>query len=451
MQRRRPGLGATPHWPGVGLGDDSGLDAISSSTQIANQLTSQYGISIPTSVPSAVQTAYGALPASIQTTITQGVSAYSQLQPAISMAAAITSGGSINPQALVGAVSAAATVFAGPIAGAAVGACGEAAIALSNALQGLFSALGLYSHDPNVAYCGLIPSSSIPYGPQDPAWVHINTPTDLYRIYFGPNSLSTDQIHIVDDPGLTTMVYFYQWTLGYLWPNDAQCFGNLPLNSIGVNKNGQGSCVGCPATNNWFGYTINTFDLFFAMMMKTNMENWANCSAYLPPRQLLYSAVQLWNASKPQGSPVTYNPIDMGQNAQGQDNLSEGSKANLVSLLLGAQGDPNFYTADTGSGKREAPLTVIAQTVGPAQRAAILAALNAGTGPSKLLVPANEIKNVPMVAASSGITTSQVAGGAAAVVGTAVLGTIAYSVATGAAVDIVLKNAWKGITKLFTR
>lgn len=406
-------VSTTPHWlsrssvggwPGDPVGRIGLGDATSTSISVASNLASQYGITVPTDIPSAAQAAYGTLPASVQNLVQQGMTAYTDLQPAVQLASAIASGGGqVNPQMIIGALSAAATVFGGPIAGAVIGTAGEAIQLAGAAMQSLFDALGLYDHPPTVQFVGLIPEQSVPAGPRDPQWIHINTPTDLYNYY---NKLGSMNVIGLFPNGTWELYWWFQWCLGYLNPGDVECQHGWP---------GCGQGAGSP-------YSPNAFDLYFAHLLKADLEAWANGNPYMPPRQLLYSALTIWNATHQNTSTITY---------PAQDHVSPMPPGvSLISMLLGAQGAPDYFTS--GIGHRADPITVNMGASVIRQRVVTLH-LTPGIVRATAQTP-------------SGSTTEKVVAGTAVVAGAGILGAAIYGWAKGEAISAVLKGAWRKVT-----
>ena len=82
-------------------------------------------------------------PVQLQAVASQLQTTATDAMPAISLAAKVASGGKPSEGDIVGALTATASMIS-PIAGAAMGALGAGVLGFEAALQGLFSALGLY-------------------------------------------------------------------------------------------------------------------------------------------------------------------------------------------------------------------------------------------------------------------------------------------------------------------
>jgi hypothetical protein len=333
-------------------------------------------------LPTDPQALLQLMPPSVQATINQGMSTYGALTPAIDLAGTVSSGGTIDEAATAAAVSAAASFIGGPVAGAALAAASSVILGAESLMRAFFDLLGLYDHPKNVSMCGLIPTGSIPAGPNDPNWVHLDSPTAIHEYLFGPQKFRSGNVVLdwgtqVDSAKASLYTEWLTAALGILYPNDPYVEG--PERTIGVAPD---------------------FERYFATLLRNDLERWANCNPYIPPRQLLFAAQAAWNQSH-SAPTVSFQPHDWPPEPD----------TSLVSSLLGNMGDP------TSNGQRALPL---------------------------------DINTMSQLAP----TTSSSAGKAATIVVAAPItlafGTLAYAWIMGRSVDSVMRALWSG-TKRFVR
>lgn len=332
-------------------------------------------------LPTDPQALLQMMPPSVQTAINQGISTYGTLGPAVDLANTVSSGGVPSEVQAAAAVSAAASAIS-PIAGAAMAAASTVILGAETLMRSFFDALGLYDHPRQVQECGLIARGSVPYGPDDPNWLHLDTPTALHNYLYRPN-----QGNVAYDwgsPSDSTKAGLYQeWllaSLGILNPSDPNAQG-IEM-TVGVAPD---------------------FERYFAALLKNDLERWANCNPYIPPRQLLFAAQMAWNQAHVPPT-VSFQPRDWPPDPS----------TSLVSSLLGNMGDPTL------NGVRAPPLDV-----------------NTMSAPST----------------SAGTSTAAKKAATAVVVApaTIALGTLLYAWATGRSADAVLQHLWSGTKSFFRR
>ena len=321
--------------------------------------------------------------------------------PVVNLAQIIDSGSSPSPEQVTVALAAVATLVTGnPIAGAAMAMAGGLAQGLQAGLQGVFSALGLYSNTQIYNYTGLRRTTDvIPSGQLDPDWWFIRTgggPNefhgDLYNIRLGviPPGVNPH-------PGLsgnynyTALNYFFTLLAYY----DYAQKNGTPVGQIATSS----SYLGVPAVDSGNGYFVaplNNFEIFLLPMLRQTMENWANGIGFVQPRDVLQQAAIVWNGSHSSSSTSTYQPIDQG---------ALNGSCLFVSNLLGGYGDLSLENVPT---TRLSPLTI-------------------NTGPS-----------TTKVATSSSIGKHVAIAG-----GGALVGGLLYAWVSGKAVDKVFESAWE--------
>jgi hypothetical protein len=295
----------------------------------------------------------------IQATVRQAQSVYGSLAPAMGLAQTISSGGVPNEAAITAALAAGATFVGGPLAGAAMATASAIITGAEAVMRAFFDALGLYDHPVHVSMCGLIPTGSVPYGRDDPNWVHLETPSQFRTYTYGPAvgqaafRSGSVQLDWGSDPAegrrvnnQTNWLYLAE---SIVHPNDPQA---RPHPSDG-----------------------RVFDLYFATLLLKDLEQWANCNPYIPPRQLLIAAYEAWNRAHSASSTRVYPPLNVY--APG----AVWAQISLVSQVLGEQGDPDHGQRNPPIIVNEGPAVAIASH-GPApvaRRAATLASSPAAT------------------------------------------------------------------------
>lgn len=291
------------------------------------------------------QAAYGRLSGDVQNTIHQGMQVYGQVAPALAIARTIGAGGVPNEGEIVAGLAGVATLVGGPIVGAAVGAMGAAVLSFGEMLKGLFQAFGLYELTPKFDFLGLIRKGVdvTPYGPTDPNWIHIESPYDLEEFIF--NGLPNHPPLNKEDGWDARMVTLFQTTLLQAIPDEhARCGYINGYWSSGHWHPGAGTGGTCNGS-----YFPQPFDSFVAILLKRNLQNWANAQPFISPRDLLHNAIRAWNrvhsgwctenAPCPAAGTISttcYKPAPP---------YSSGSNAghSIVSLILGPDGDwPNY-------------------------------------------------------------------------------------------------------------
>jgi hypothetical protein len=333
-------------------------------------------------LPTDPQALLQLMPQSVQATINQGLSTYGSLQPAIALATKIGSSGVPTELEAAAAVSAAASAIS-PIAGAAMAAASSVILGAETLMRAFFDALGLYDHPRQVPMCGLIPRGSIPSGPDDPNWIHLDTPSALHDYLYGSQRFRGQNV-VLDWGGgsdATKASLYTEWltaALDILHPDDTAQPG--PETTIG---------------------TAPDFERYFAALLKNDLERWANCNPYIPPRQLLFAAQIAWNQSHVPPT-VSFQPHDWPPDPD----------TSLISSLLGNLGDPAF------GGQRSTPLDI-----------------------NTMSAPATAPSTAPKKAATVVV----------AAPATIALGTLLYAWATGRSADAVLQHLWSGTKSFFRR
>jgi hypothetical protein len=414
-----------PHWPQPGLGQPRiGLG----SAPIV------MGYAAAAGLPTTPEALLALMPTSVQASIQAGVSIYGDLGPTISLAQTVSGGGAPSEQAVIGGLAAAASCI-NPIAGAALAAAGEAILGGEALMQSLFDAWGLYSHPRLVQCCGLRVAGSIPYPPDpkgvrppDWTWVQYQTPSDLIHGHiFG---LKPGEVCAADPTGNGSLMFSWLlWALTILVPQDPYV--------VGVNAQSAASGHNPPIPT-------NPFDVYFAHLLRADLEAWANCNAFIPPRQLLMAAQLAWNQTHSSSSTIVYSPVDYADWYENTRNVP--TSYSLVSTILGNSGDPVNHS------QRVPPITV---NLGPIAAPPGMAPPPPGVPPTSPKRIALHIPKVLLDRATSptpspplSTGTMAVAGGAA-IGGAAILGVVAFSLVEGVAVDAVVGHAWKHVKGWF--
>jgi hypothetical protein len=401
---------SAPHWPEfahVGLGDAAAPPGISFDAQGQIQLPNPAQIvaylppgflALGNQAIGAVQTAMGAI---------QGAA------PALGLIGAIAGGGAPDPQMAIGALSATVALI-NPVAGAVVGAAGELALVLENAAQSLFQSLGLISPPP-VTYPfhgGIKRGDPVPWGRGHSIWKPWSYFTAPYLT--NPNGIP----------------YEYMWQHILSQEDAASATTNFYMTSLLGACNRYGETPGAVGPNG-----KNDFERFFYSMLRPDFENWWNASPAIPPRDLLMGAVSLWNATHASVQPTFttqqifwFAPTQVqtgGDVTYSSAGATQGGAGDPIAWLLSQWGDAS------GVGREAPPITV---HMGAFLTHPQTVALHLHAAPAPVTAPA------PATSMSTG---AKVAVSGAAIGGAALLGTAAYAVAKGEAVDVVLGHAWK--------
>lgn len=257
---------------------------------------------------------FGTLGAGALNAIGPIISKVALAAPAIDLIGSIASGhGPTDPQQVVGALAATASI-ANPLAGAIIGAAGEAVIGIQNAADEFFQAVGLISRPPpQYTYIGFVQKGSgqAPGGPWDPnwkTWAYWMTPVNQgWR--WGTLPFTAESVQR-ERP--------FQLLLERLGrANGRVPYGTPPFDG--------------PVAQ-------NKFEEFFYAILKKDLENWMNAAPAIDPRQLLEAAAQIWNAKHTSSSVVKYSGFTSGGSSY------DNSLARPIDFLLSAAGD----TSDKG-------------------------------------------------------------------------------------------------------
>jgi hypothetical protein len=392
----------TPHWPqprvngAIGVGaalppgiliDASGNIVLPDPNQILSYLPQGF-LALGTQAISAVQGAMGVI---------QGAA------PAIGLVETIAAGSAPDPQMVVGALSA-TVALVNPVAGAIVGAVGEALIGLQSAAQSLFQALGLISPPPvTYAFRGGINLSKhepIPYGRDDPNWKE-------WGYFASPAGFSSN--------GLP---YVYTWQNILSQENAASATSNFYMESLlyAINRYGE-----MPQPNYQIGPTgSNDFEKFFFEMLRKDFENWWNANPSIPPRDLLMGAASIWNHTHQPDGAITYS----------SGNATRGGVNDPIAWLLSQWGDITL------AGQEAPPLTVSMGPfiASPAQRKTL--ALKLPARPDSAAAPSSSMS-----------TGAKVAVGAAIVAGGTLVGSGVYAMVKKKSIGQVWSGAWRKVRR----
>ena len=233
--------------------------------------------------------------------------------PAIDLISSIATGhGPTDPQQAVGALAATASI-ANPLAGAIIGAAGEAAIGIEELADQAFQALGLISRPPpQFTYVGFVKKGDpVPGGPWHPNW--------------------------------KTWDYWMQpFAQGWKW-------GTLPFTAETIQRERPFQLLlerlgryhppvptGIPPHDG--PKPQNGFETFYFTILKKNLENWMNAGPAIDPRELLQAAAQVWNAKHTSISTKKYSGFTSGGSSY------DNSLAHPIDFILSAAGD----TSDRG-------------------------------------------------------------------------------------------------------
>ena len=439
---------------------------------------------------SAANSAVSSLPPEVQQAMSVGRQVISNGKPAIDLISLISSHQPIDAVDLETKVIAAEAAIAGmvyPPAGALMAAAGALSIGLQQGLIAIFGALGLLSQPPKTwKYLGLIrqDADTTPASPSDPAWIHISNRLDLYNfIMNGRVEISQAQADLAksafgqtwapqtgypaleysgdQQEGMQTFLDLWQMALLRRAPPDktiwSQAFAfscNLgtpnPLNkqtngnttgqiycsavtdpswttSQWVNCSNQGDAA-CTYRTSYSDYQSqmkamraaapSDFEQFFNLMLCRNLEFWGNGLPFVPVRYLLRACAKAWNLTH-LGPQVCIQPTTFSSPADLQSSVGSGTLAGTGGLyqstIPGILSPIGGWLDVTPQLSNSPPLCV-------------------NTGPSS-------------GASITSSTTSSLATAAVAVPAVAAIGTFAYSYATGQAVETVVKNAWRWLTK----
>jgi hypothetical protein len=461
---RTVGVGATPRR--IGFGDDSG---------------GLYG-AVGTGTSALADSAVQSLPPDVQSAMTTGRTIISNGKPVVDLISYITShsGQPINALELETKITAAAAGVVGmvfPPAGALMAAGGALVIGLQQGLQAIFGALGLLWVPPTTwNYVGLIRPDvdTVPYGPASPAWIDINSRLDLYNfILNGRPAVNAAAYKAVfgetvkDQTGYPALEYngaaqeqeqsyLDLWQSALLrrsvpskevWSETYAYSCNKgvpnPLNSqTNGNLNGQIYCQAIVdpslTASKWTGSGRDTtfwtspadfktqfadmqnntptdFEIFFNMILCQNLSFWGNGLPFVPIRRLLRACAQAWNATHLGPATVCFYPSMVGSAADttpGTNIPNLGGYTPTIPFILGSEGG---WLESPPELSDQPPLCVNSGPLG---------------GVATAITPASLISN-PVVAVPA----------------VAAAGTLIYSYATGQAVETVVKNAWKWLTR----
>jgi hypothetical protein len=381
-----------------------------------------------------------------QSAVAMGSSIIQNGQPAFDLASTIGSGAAPSQQQVVLGLAAVAGAV-NPIAGAVMLAAGEGVEAISTAFQSIFQSLGLYSSPPpSWQYVGLVRLNvdPIPFPPGangqiDPLWMTFqnalqipwpgfhNNPVNIGcgnaactagPVPYSPNLASQTR----DSPYLQLLkdAYLRQGPptamtgmilSGHVSGGDPQVYvpGPLPLSPSMV----QELNASAPSA----------FEQFFNVLVVQNLTYWANAQPFIPLRQLLIAAQQLWNASHG-GAATLIQPFTL---ANDQVAGMSFAYASTVSYLLGPNGG-------------------LVDAVTPVLRDLPALSINSPDGTNDL----NAATSGPSASANAAAVVLDAAPFAAAPAAIA-LGAIAYSLALGQARDAALKSLWRGVKSRVSR
>ena len=274
-------------------------------------------------------------PVQLQAVASQLQTTATDAMPAISLAAKVASGGKPSEGDIVGALTATASMIS-PIAGAAMGALGAGVLGFEAALQGLFSALGLYgAPPPEYHYNGLlrVGIDSPPYGPADPLWIDVSTLSKFADITIRNKSFGP-----------------YPPLSGYVDNQMVNLFGKAfrQLLSKSAQYKEMGGVGLTPAEVEQLYTAPSDFEKYFYTLFLHDMQLWANAQPYIPPKKLLAAATTLWNGSHADTSTVTFQPTNLS--AKGIGGID--TRTPLISDILSPLGDPS------GQMERDPPLTI---------------------------------------------------------------------------------------------
>lgn len=315
-----------------------------------------------------MQAAVSLLPADVQASIQQVQNTVADQQPLISVAQTVAQGGAPSPAAITAALASAATLVTGnPIAGAAIAMAGGLVQGVSASLQGLFTALGLYSSPPPLYnYNGLRRLQDVvPSGQNDPDWWFIRSggnasqigvpdsvsSGDLWRIMQGqtpPGVIGHPPVEgYYNGPALSLLrdvLYYYdiQRRFGKPFGNTNGITGSTPM--IGGGTYAQNYGAGMPKRD------LLPFEVYVYPLIRQTLENWANGIGFVMPRDVLQQAAIVWNQTHQATSTVTFHPFDLG--APGMSN-------SVVDSILGGGGDLKGWSSNTSAPTtRLPPLTI---------------------------------------------------------------------------------------------
>lgn len=244
-----------------------------------------------------------------------------QVAAAASSAATDQSGGIMTMTKVAAALTSAATMFAGPVAGAAMAAMGALWVGAATGVEGLFGALGLYGPPaPEYAYQGLtrVPNDSKAWGTGSPNWIDVSTWAKFKAFYYGPPG--GDANHPPISGALDT------WTVNLLSAALTQVLATP--DQVAQVAYGLASAKGL---NPPLYVAATRFERYFLPLLIANLQQWANAAPCLPPRSLLVTCVQAWNNQVGSEKTVTFSAIDT-QGNEGQP---------VVGVILGGGGDPS--------------------------------------------------------------------------------------------------------------
>jgi hypothetical protein len=290
-------------------------------------------------IPSDVATKLGSIaPADLYAIASRATDAATTAAPALAVAQTIAKGGKPSAQAVIAGVAAVAGMV-NPIAGLAIGALGEGAIAVDAALGGLFDALGLYDHHVTVYnYVGLMrhPGDVFPGNLKAANAIDVSTSAKLDAFMAHGDAHHPEPSGVVANIGtLLGKAFFQQRTR-------AQANASFP----GVSD--------AELASIYLPHTL--FEQFFATLLIHDMQLWANALPFVPPRDLLAGALQVWNTTHAASSTVTFEPSDYTLH-DGRD-----IEFSLISDVLSAKyGDPDGVqdaipvTVNTGPAIAPAP------------------------------------------------------------------------------------------------
>jgi hypothetical protein len=291
--------------------DPNGLIQMASSSEVLGQLP-----------PSVVGLGRGALTA-IGSVATEVAGAL----PAINLIGNIATGhGPTDPQQIIGALAATASLV-NPVAGAILGAAGEAMAGLNDLGEQVFKDLGLIDKPaPQYTYFGFIKKGdSIPWGSTHPNWRTWDYWMTPYNQGWRFGTLPV------------TGETFYRQVP---FTNILQALGRYPRAQQGLG----------PPYNGPTGQ--NDFETYFFTILKQDLENWMNANPSISPRQLLQAAVALWNHTHAGPVTRTYSPLNVPHEGM---NVSE--YANPIEVILSSAGDTST-AGISGAGSDSPPLQV---------------------------------------------------------------------------------------------